>query len=94
MVCLLWIRHNSAYFIIIVQDRRYDPGDRINIKLSYQYRDLHHKDTTLSRPSYRYNGKSHTRKDCIYIETGPRTYHLLVLKIKDSFVHACTQNTC
>ena len=31
----------------------YDSGDRFNIKmLSYQYRDPHVKDKTVSRPSY------------------------------------------
>ena len=32
------------------------PGDRSNIKMSsYQHRDSHYKDTTVSRPSYLYN---------------------------------------
>ena len=30
-----------------------EPGDRLNIKMSsYQYRNLHVKDKTVSRPSY------------------------------------------
>ena len=40
----------------------------LNLKmLSYQNRDSHYKDKTLSRQSYRYNGKHHTWKN--YIET-------------------------
>ena len=36
-------------------------GGRLNIKmLSYQYRDPHVKDKTVSRPSYLYHGNPHT----------------------------------
>ena len=38
---------------------------------SYHYRHSHHKDTTVSRPSYPYNGNPHTCTDGLYIETGP-----------------------
>ena len=42
----------------------------LNIKVtSFQYRDSHYKDKTVSWPSYLYNGNHHTRKDGL--ETGP-----------------------
>ena len=50
------------------------PGARLNtfIKMpSYQYRDPHVKDKTVSWPSYLYHGNPHTPKGGLYIETGP-----------------------
>ena len=42
-----------------------------NIKMqSCQYRNSHYKDKMVSRPSCLYNENHHTRKDCLYIETG------------------------
>ena len=39
------------------------PGDHLSIKMSsYQYRDHHVKDKTVSRPSYLWHGNPHTRK--------------------------------
>ena len=50
-------------------------GPRLNIEMtSYQYRDSHYKDKTVSRQSYLHNGNSHTWKDRLYIETGPRAF--------------------
>ena len=46
-------------------------GGRLKIKMSYQYRDPHVKDKTVSRPSYLYHGNPHTRKHGLCIETGP-----------------------
>ena len=47
-------------------------GVHLNIKIpSYLCRDSHYKDITVSQLSYLYNGNSHTRKDCLYIEMGP-----------------------
>ena len=45
--------------------------------LSYQYRDLHYKDTTVSPPSYLYNGNPNILKDGLYIETVPRAFHYM-----------------
>ena len=39
---------------------------------SYQCRDSHHGDRTVSRPSYFYNGSTHTLKDRLYVEVGIR----------------------
>ena len=47
---------------------------RFKIKMfSYQYRDSHLKDKTVSRPSYLYNANPHTWKDCFCIDTGPKS---------------------
>ena len=47
-------------------------GACLDIKmLFHQYRNSHHKDKTVSRPSYLYHGNHHTWKDHLYIETGP-----------------------
>ena len=47
-------------------------GGRLNIKMpSYQYRDSHDKDKTVSRPSYLYHKNHHTWKDDLYIEAEP-----------------------
>ena len=47
-------------------------GGRLNMNTySNQYGNSHYKDKTVSRPSYRDNGNIHTRKDLIYLETGP-----------------------
>ena len=54
-------------------------GDHINIKISYQYRNCHDKDNTVSWLSYLYNGNAHTWKDCLYVEMGPSIHHLLHL---------------
>ena len=44
----------------------------LNIKmLSYQYRNSHYKDKTVSWLSYLYNGNIHTWKHRLFIETGP-----------------------
>ena len=59
-------------------------GDHISTKMpSYQFRDPHDKDKTVSRPSYLYHGYSHTWKDSLfYIEMGSRWLSL------SSSVHA------
>ena len=50
------------------------PGGRLNIKMpSYQYRDSHYKDKTVSRPSYLYNRNILTWKDGLHIEAGPKS---------------------
>ena len=36
-----------------------------------QHRDSHHKDKTVSRLSYPYNGNPYTWKDGLFIETDP-----------------------
>ena len=47
-------------------------GRRLNIKtLPYLCRDFHNKDSTVSLPSYHDNRNPYTRKDDVYIETGP-----------------------
>ena len=52
------------------------PGNRLNIKIFYQYKDPHVKDKTKSRPSHdRFifdTGIAIPVKDRLYIETGPR----------------------
>ena len=48
------------------------PGDRLNIKMSsYQYRDPHVKDKTVSRPSYLLHWNPIPGKDGLYFEAGP-----------------------
>ena len=43
---------------------------RLNIKMSYQYKDPHVKDKTVSRPCYLYDGYPNTwKRRCLYIET-------------------------
>ena len=45
----------------------------VSIKMSsYQYKNSHHKDKMVSRPSYLYNGNTYTWRDHLYIETGLR----------------------
>ena len=45
--------------VILLQ--MYGPGSHLNIKMSsYQYRDPHVKDKTVSRPSYLQHGNPHT----------------------------------
>ena len=46
------------------------PGDRLNIKMSCQYRAPHVKDKTVS---YIYHRDPIPGKDGLYIETGPRS---------------------
>ena len=42
-----------------------------NTKMSsYQYRNFHYKVKSVSWQFYRYNGKTNTSKDCLYIEKG------------------------
>ena len=69
----------------------YQGGD-LNIKISsYQYRNFHCKDKTVSRLSYFYNGNSHTLKDHLYIETGPWFHQrnaTCLLSIRKSLVSA------
>ena len=48
-----------------------NPGDCLNIKMSsYQYRDSHVKDKTVSRPSFLKQGNLIPGKDGLYIESG------------------------
>ena len=64
--------------------------------LSYQYRNFHYKDKTVSWPSYLYNGNPLTWKDHFYIETGPKwllhwpsmTHFIVSLAIMLSTVNA------
>ena len=42
------------------EELRRQPGGRLNIKMSFQYRDPHVKDKTVSRPSYLKHGNPHT----------------------------------
>ena len=52
-------------------------GDRLNMKMSHQYRDPHIKDKTVVWPSYLiYHGNPHTWKDGLYNEIGPEYYVL------------------
>ena len=61
-------RHDSCYLCHLTNM----PGGRLNIKMSsYQYRDSHYKDETVSRLSHLYDGNLYTKKDVLYIETGP-----------------------
>ena len=46
-------------------------GERLNTMMSsYQYRDSHYKDKTVSWTSFLYNANLYTWKDCLYVETG------------------------
>ena len=57
----------------ICQNEQLSSGGCLNIKMSsYQYQDSHYKDNMVSWPSYLYNWNSHTWKDCLDIERGPR----------------------
>ena len=42
-----------------------------NTKMSFWYRNSHHKDRIDAKPSYLYDGSPYTWKDCLYIEMGP-----------------------
>ena len=55
------------YFIIFAQHWE-SPGGRLNIRMSsYQYRDPHVKDKTVSLPSYLWHGNPHTwRRRSLY----------------------------
>ena len=49
-------------------------GDRLNIKMtSYRFRDSHHKDKTVSRPSCLYDKHIFTRKGGMCLESVPST---------------------
>ena len=53
---------------------------RLNIKMSsYQYRNPHVKDKTVSRPSYLLHGNPIHGKDGLDIETGPCRVSLLLM---------------
>ena len=59
--------------------------------LSYQYKDIH-QDKTVSRNSWLYHGNLQTRKDRLYIETGPwlhwkstMSYHQVLLAINSRY---------
>ena len=41
---------------------------RLNIQISYQYRDSHHKNKTVSWPSWLHKGNPDSWKVCLYIE--------------------------
>ena len=48
------------------------PGGRLDIKMSFQYRDPHDKDKTVSRPSYLYRGNPHIwERQSLYWNGGP-----------------------
>ena len=62
--------HSSGdFFVVSFTEMTW--GCLIMKVLSYQYRDSHYKDKTVSQHSYLHNGNPHTRKDHVYIETGP-----------------------
>ena len=46
------------------------PGARIDIKMSYQHRNSHYKDETVSRPSYLYNGNPIPEKTVFTLRKG------------------------
>ena len=51
-------------------------GGCLNIKiLSYEDKNFHHKDKTVSWPSYLYNSNSYPGKTAFYIETAPCWVH-------------------
>ena len=60
-----------------------EPGGRLNIKMSsYQNRDPHVKDKTVSRSYYLNMEISVPGKDGLYIETGPRMFPFHVCKLR------------
>ena len=62
---------------------------RLNKKMSsYQYMISHHKDKTVSRPSYLHNGNHHTRKDLLYIETRPCLFKFCRFSLKNCLMLA------
>ena len=60
------------------------PAARLIIQMSsYQYRESHFKDKTVSRQSYRHNGNSyHTGKAVFIIKTGPVSVSYQATKLK------------
>ena len=49
-----------------------NPGDLLNTKMpSYQYRDSHYKDKTVSRPSYLYDGNPLHGKTVLTLKRRP-----------------------
>ena len=70
-------------------------GGRLNIKMSsYQYRDQHVKDKTVSRPSKRSRDRQIFNmgilipgKDDLYIESGPRPKYLEIIEAMVSCIH-------
>ena len=74
----------------IQQIHQWPPGGHLNIKTpSYQHRNSHYKDKTVSLPSYLYNGNTHIWKDHLYIETGPRGH--VPLKAKNDYKSLFTE---
>ena len=51
---------------ILMTRRCKNPGPRINIKMTYQYRNSHYKDKTVVRPSYLYNGNPYPERPSLY----------------------------
>ena len=61
------------------------PGSCLDIKMSYQYRNSHYKDITISWMFYIFNANPYTWKDGLYIETGPLWSLGLLLTWVDHF---------
>ena len=58
-----------------------DSWGRLNIMVpSYQYKNSHYKDETVTRPFYLWNANPHTCKDRIYIVVGSGSQGYVIIK--------------
>ena len=72
----------QPYVIFIARELSSLPGGGLNIKMSsYQYRDSHVKDKTVSRPSYLLHGNPHTlERRSLYWDGAQDFQELLTIK--------------
>ena len=74
------LAQREHYYFMLKQDPGTGPRGCIDIKmLSYRNRNSHHKDKTVSRPSYLYNGNPYTWNEQLYVEAGPRIWYIPLL---------------
>ena len=81
-----WWRKNgaSAAMVLFLLSQNFQcssPGVYLNIKMSsYQYRNFHHEDETVSQPSYLYDGNPLSGKTVLYWDR-PRRANTLMLEL-------------
>ena len=66
--CVVFIIERCACqtWRVFHDDINVEPVSCFNIKMSHQYRNSHHKDKTVLRPTYLYNGNLYTGKTSLY----------------------------
>ena len=76
---------HALFFIsfTVTSHCRYGAGVPLHVKTpSYQYRDPHNKDKSVSRPSHLYNGNLYAWKDFFISKRSPGSYNPFVWKTR------------